>query len=99
MTMSEFGPTENADESTNRICACPSGPVVTRSEWTMLLPMRIVRAGPPGGWPVACGLTAVATPTFAGVAAAVVCAPAEPADTRAAAKRMAAAPKRTGQRG
>src|SRR5260370_28760821 len=61
MTMSERGPTVIVDWSTNKICVCPSGPVVMCSLKTTSCPSTSRRGAAPGGIPVACGLTALLT--------------------------------------
>jgi hypothetical protein len=70
ITTVEFGPISSDDWSRNRICACPSVVVITRSRNWMSLPTVNWRASAPGGVPAADGFTALVTPTRGESAAA-----------------------------
>src|SRR5436190_1420316 len=64
MVMSELGPIDSADSSTNSSCVCPASWVAIRSLNTTSWPITRGRLAPPGGVPTACGLTALLTPTL-----------------------------------
>src|SRR5215831_6801731 len=63
MTMFEFGPTVILEASTKRIWVCPVAKVAIRSLNRTSWPRTMRRGAPPGGVPVASGLTALSTPT------------------------------------
>src|SRR3954447_15183063 len=64
MAMSELGPIDSADSSRKRSCVWPASVVAIRSLKMTSCPITRGRLAPPGGVPVAAGLTALLTPTL-----------------------------------
>src|SRR5579864_5744572 len=62
--MSELGPTDIDDSSRNTNWVCPVSPVVMCSLKITSWPITSRRGATPGSTPVACGLTALLTPTL-----------------------------------